>query len=123
MPVKFLEVPLKVQVAVFLKEFKEIVTRERGLDVIDRRENLNALLSLGLTKSNCKHEILNLTVNDYCDGPKPDQDRPGEIWEFGNIIDGKEIYIKLKIAKIGTERIAKCISFHEARYPLTFPFK
>ena len=60
-PVKFLEVPLKVQVAVFLKEFKEIVTRERGLDVIDRRENLNALLSLGLTKSNCKHE------NQSCD--------------------------------------------------------
>lgn len=118
-----MEIPLKVQVTVFLKEFKKIVTNERGLDVIDRRENLNALIMLGLTKANCKHEILNLNVSDYCSGPKPDQDRPGEIWEFGKIIDGKEIYIKLKIAKIGSDRIAKCISFHQARYPLTFPLK
>jgi len=78
-----LEIPIETQASIFSKDFKKIVTQERGLDIVDRKENLNSLLQLGLTKKNCKHEILNLSVSDYCAGPKPDKDRPGAIWEFG----------------------------------------
>jgi len=116
-----LEIPLKIQVALFLKEFKQIVTQGRGLDIINRRENLESLSGLGLTKKNCKNEILNLSVSNYCSGPEPDKDLPGKVWVFGKIIDGKEIYIKLKIAHVNSMRIAKCISFHIANYPLEFP--
>ena len=107
----------------FLKEFKKIVTEGRGIDLISRRKNLESLASLGLTKRNCKDEILGLSVSDFCAGPKPDRDRPGEIWEFGKTIGAKEVYIKLKVAQVGTEKIAKCLSFHIAEFPLRFPFR
>ena len=110
-------------VAMFLKEFKKIATEGRGIDFIPRDKNRDALLKLGLTKKNAKQEILSLSVNDYCSGPEPDKDRGGEIWEFGKTLEGKEVYIKLKIAQAGKEQIAKCISFHPPNFPLIFPFK
>jgi len=118
-----LEIPIEIQVSIFLKEFKKIVTQERGLDIVDRKENLNSLIKLGLTKKNCEYEILCLSVSDYCTGPKPDKDRSGVIWEFGKKISGYDVYIKLKIAEVGSIRIAKCISFHIAQYSTTNPLK
>ena len=107
----------------FLKEFKQIVATGRGLDIIPRRETRDALAELGLTRKNCADEIMTLSVADYCEGPKPDKDRPGDVWIFGKQIGGKEVYIKLKIAQGGQEKIAKCLSFHAAKYPLDFPFQ
>jgi hypothetical protein len=49
----------------FLIEFKKIVVTGRGLDIVPRRENLDALSDLGLTKKNLKEEILALSVQDY----------------------------------------------------------
>jgi len=111
------------QIVNFLKEFKKIATEGRGIDFISRRKNLDSLVKLGLTKRNCKEEILSLSVAEYCGGPEPDKDRPGEIWEFGKLIGNREVYIKLKIAQVGKEKIAKCLSFHVAEYPLSFPFR
>lgn len=82
-----------------------------------------ALVDLGLNKQTQKDEILSLTVEDYCSGPNPDKDLPGQIWVFGKVIGAQEIYIKLKIAEIGSEKIAKCISFHPADHKLCFPYK
>lgn len=118
-----MEIPLEIQISIFLKEFKKIVTQERGLDIVDRKENLNSLLQLGLTKKNCEQEILSLSVSDFCAGPKPDKDRSGVIWEFGKKISGHDVYIKLKIAEAGSVRMAKCISFHVAEHPITNPPK
>jgi len=54
---------------------------------------------------------------------KSDFLRIHQIWVFGKKIDDKEVYIKVKIAQVGTDKIAKCISFHIAEYPLSYPFK
>lgn len=118
-----MDVPEKVKAAIFLKEFKEIVTDGRGLDIVSRKENLESLLELGLTRKNAEHEILSLSVSDYCSGPEPDQDRRGSVWMFGKTIGGREVYIKLKIADVGDVKIAKCISFHVAKHPLCYPLK
>lgn len=118
-----MEIPIEIRVSIFLKEFKKIVTQERGMDIVDRKENLSALIKMGITKKNCEHEILSLSVSDYCAGPKPDKDRSGEIWEFGKKISGHDVYIKLKIAEVGSVRIAKCISFHITQHSLTYPLK
>lgn len=107
----------------FLLQFKKIMATGRGLDIVNRRENIEALAKLGLTKKNLKEEILTLSVEDYCEGPEPDRDRPGTIWIFGKQIGSEEIYIKLKIAQVGKEKIAKCISFHAADFPLCYPFR
>jgi len=108
--------------ALFLKEFKQLI-QEGGLYVVNRLDHQNSLADLGLTREACKIEIFGLSVSDYCKGPQPDKDRPGDIWVFGKEISGREIYIKLKIAQIGSHRIAKCISFHAAERPLYYPFK
>lgn len=104
----------------FLIEFKKIVTTGRGLDVVPRRQNIEALAELGLTKRNRRDEIMTLSVSDYCEGPEADRDKPGNIWIFGKRINEREVYIKLKIAHVGKERIAKCLSFHIATFPLCF---
>ncbi len=100
-----MEIPIEVQISIFLQNFKKIVTQGRGLDVVDRKENLKSLSQLGLTKKNCKFEILNLSVSDYYAGPKPDKGRSGTVWEFGKTIGGHEVYIKLKIAETESEKM------------------
>jgi hypothetical protein len=46
-----------------------------------------------------------------------------DIWVFGKQIGAEEIYIKLKIAQVGKEKIAKCLSFHAASLPLCYPYR
>ena len=106
----------------FLVEFKRIVVKGRGLDIVNRRENIDALVKMGLTRKNLIEEIMTLSVENYCEGPEPDTDRPGNIWVFGKQVGTEEIYIKLKIAQVGKEKIAKCLSFHTANFPLRYPF-
>lgn len=110
-------------VASFLQELKRIITTGRGLDFIPRPENNQTIRDLGFTRKNVEAEILALSADDYCEGPLPDRDRPGSVWIFGRRINGKEIYIKLKIAQTSNVKIAKCISFHQANYPLTYPLR
>ncbi|MDL1979293.1 MAG: hypothetical protein LWX52_14580 [Deltaproteobacteria bacterium] len=113
----------KKSISKFLTTFKQIATTGRGIDIVSRGKNLRSLAELGITKRNCIDEILSLSVADYCEGPEPDTDRPGEIWKFGKHIGDKEVYIKLKIARVAKKTIAKCLSFHIAEYSLCFPFK
>lgn len=109
-------------VTLFLKEFKALVQNKK-LYFVDRKAHMNSLINLGLTKQICIELLLDLTLVDYCQGPLPDKDLPGNVWIFGKTVDGCEIYIKLKIADVGGERIAKCISFHPAERPLWYPYK
>ena len=110
-------------IRVFLIEFKRIATEGRGIDFVPRPDNLDALSELGLTFGNARDEIMALSVTDYCDGPEDDRDKPGDIWVFGQEIEGKEVYITLKVASVGDEKLAKCISFHISRRPLRFPYR
>ncbi|MGB7932046.1 MAG: hypothetical protein WCH04_07440 [Gammaproteobacteria bacterium] len=107
----------------FLLEFKQVVTGGSGIDIVPRAETKPTLVRLGLTKTNLEEILLGLSVTDYCQGPVPDRDRSGNVWIFGREIEGHEVYIKLKVAQAGHKRIAKCISFHIARYPLEYPHR
>lgn len=107
----------------FLREFKAIIATARGLDIIPRAENNQTILDLGLNQAGVRSIILGLSVTDYCEGPIQDNTRPGEVWIFGSTIDGTEIYIKLKIASAGNIKLAKCISFHTAEFPLHYPLR
>lgn len=109
-------------VSAFLKEFKT-VAKKRGVDFVPRQEFIETLTLLGVTRRICQEELLSLSVEDYCQGPEDDKDRPGKIWIFGRRLEGTEIYIKLKLAKVGKETIAKCLSFHQAEFPLSFPLR
>jgi hypothetical protein len=118
-----LEYERKTKITTFLKEFKKIGSGRKGIYLIPREESLKALADLGLTKKNFKEILMSLSFMDYCEGPKRDESRPGEIWVFGKKISGKEIYIKLKVTEGRRKRIAKCISFHPAVFTLRYPFQ
>lgn len=107
----------------FLLEFKKAATSGSGVDLVPRKNTRPTLLKLGLTTRNVEEILLSLSVADYCKGPEEDRDRPGEVWFFGKEIEGYEVYIKLKVANVSGRAIAKCISFHFAEYPLSFPYK
>ena len=107
----------------FLLAFKRVATGGSGIDIVPRAETRPTLARLGLTKANLEEVLLELSVTDYCQGPKPDRDRPGNVWVFGREIEGHEVYIKLKVAQVGEKQIAKCISFHIAKYPLKYPHR
>jgi len=110
-------------VSSFLKEFKKLAVAGNVDIFVDRAEYKTSFIELGITKFVAFQEILSLSIENYCSGPEPDKDRPGYIWEFGKDIEGKEVYIKLKIAEIGAKKYAKCISFHKARFPQCYPLK
>lgn len=107
----------------FLLEFKQAVTGGSGVELVPRDETLSTLARLGLTKANLEEILLRLSTTDYCQGPEPDRDRPGEIWVFGREIEGEEVYIKLKVAQTKSRTIVKCISFHIAQFPLDYPYR
>lgn len=112
----------KARIRSFLIEFKGIAAK-RGIVVIPRKENIDALAELGLTYADRKHEILSVSVADYCAGPEPDTDKPGQLWIFGKQVGDVTVYIKLKIVVEGELKIAKCLSFHIAKFPMCLPYK
>ena len=112
----------KIKARNFLKEFKKIASGRRGIYLIPREESLKTLAELGLTKKNLKEIMMTLSVLDYCEGPKRDEGRPGEIWVFGKQISGKEIYIKLKVAQVGEKKLLNVFHSILQPFPYVFPF-
>ncbi len=106
-----------------LQEIKKAATSASGVYLVPREDTLATLQRLGLTKKNLEEILLSLSVADYCSGPEADRDREGQLWIFGKRLRGHEIYIKLKVAMVAGKKIAKCISFHIAKYPLSYPCK
>ncbi len=108
------------QVTLFLFQFKEFT--QNTFSFYPREESLDTIARLGITITQAKEEILGLTYENYCRGPIPDIDRKEEeFWEFGKLICGQEIFIKLKtVSKYGA---AICFSFHIPERQIEYPFK
>ena len=97
--------------------------REPGWMLRMRPKNLDSIAQLGIFSADVGSEVQSLSVLDYCDGPLKDPDVAGDVWIFGKIVAGKEVYIKLKLG--GDKRRSQVIvlSFHPAKYLLSYPFK
>ena len=113
----------------FLQLVKETIAKpvaESGWVLVPRPENNECIVQLGFKYADIEETLLGLSVEDYCEGPCRDRDQPGELWVFGKEIEGKTIYIKLKLASFGTVeslRIVRVVSFHLAEYALEHPFQ
>ena len=108
------------KVTLFLFEFKNFA--QKNFSFAERDKSLDTIARLGITVLQAKDEILGLTYKNYYRGPIPDTDpRRGEYWEFGKIICGQEIFIKLKtVSKFG---VAKCFSFHIPEETIEYPYR
>ena len=98
------------------------VTNQSCWVFVQRPENDNCLLDLGLTLQDLRDVMLSLSYHDYSRGPVCDRDIPGQLWIFGKLINGIEIYIKTKLVEIGDLRVVRIISFHPAEQPLQYPY-
>ena len=86
-------------------------------------KNLKTLAKLEMTIDDVKNEILSLSVMDYCAGPLKDHRIRGDVWIFKRIIQGKDIYIKLKLWGDRRDLEVRVLSFHIADRPLSYYFK
>ncbi|MEQ8192006.1 MAG: hypothetical protein ABRQ39_28835 [Candidatus Eremiobacterota bacterium] len=105
----------------FLAEFKEIIL-SGNFYLIPREKNIEGLINLGINRQQAKKEILDLTYENYYQGPVIDEyvNYKGDLWIFGKDINNIQTYIKLKIEIKAGKKIAKCISFHPADFTMKF---
>ena len=87
----------------------------------NRDKNLQALLDLEITTVRRKEILKELSAEDYFRGPTKDVDDGPDLWEFGRLLKGRHVYIKITIGKMNRPVI--CISFHLAERAIRYPFK
>ena len=104
----------------FIEQAKGLISTGDWL-LVKRTVNLQDIADIGITFAGVRSELLDLAVENYISGPEPDRDFPGEVWVFGKMILGKEIYIKLKIDQSSSRLTV--ISFHIANYPIDYPYR
>jgi hypothetical protein len=87
-----------------------------------RPENMATLAQLGMTVRDVRCRILALTPADYVEGPTPRKSNPSQdAWVFGLKPQGVSVYVKVSI-RLEPARCV-CVSFHEAEYPMAFPYR
>lgn len=118
--------PRRRAVQEFLQELKSIITDPRVKEVakvlVPRAKNKCFISELELRIPDVWDVILGLSVENYCEGPVFDDTEPGDFWIFGTRLRGKEVYIKLKLAKLSILKVVRVVSFHQAEQPLSYPF-
>lgn len=115
-----MDLPTSTEIIAFLRNFKRWA--QRNFIFIHRKKNLDAISQLGIKIKQAKAIIMQLTYENYHQGPEKDRDRNvGNIWEFGAKVDSQEVYIKL--SDDFSQNIAKCISFHKAEFEISYPYK
>lgn len=122
------------QVREFIEELKEVLNsphcdldilpKKKGEESHDPYTTENTLIDLEYDTHDVKAQLKNLTEHQYIETIKDNknEDRP-HFWVFGEEINLKEVYIKVKIKNRAKNKVF-CVSFHYARYPLkNGPFK
>ncbi len=113
----------KEEVSAYLKEFKERAQLFGIVYVDSKPNNIDTLTALDINQKDRDKYVLSLEAEDYCQGPdKNDYPGQNDVWVFGKHIKGKEVYIKIFINAI-LNHSNVCISFHIAKYRLTYPLK
>ncbi len=93
---------------------------------IPRATSLKTLNDLGISIRDALFMVEEMTYKDYYRGPSPERDKryeTGDVWEFGIELeeDHNDIYVKLK--EISLKQKITCLSFHESRFPIAYPYK
>lgn len=123
----------KSDVEAFLKELKAILNMENfdiDNDLLLIKSTKDELLySTPYTMLDLEYDPIDivdrlkeLTVKEYSETLlDKDDTNPPLLFIFGKEINGKQVYIKCKI-KGETAKIVLCLSFHYAKYEMSFPY-
>jgi hypothetical protein len=85
----------------------------------DREKNAQALLDLEIPPNKRTEIIMELEADDFYRIEEGKYLELYEMFSFGKMVKGIEVYIKISI----TDRNVVCISFHEAEFTIDYPFK
>jgi hypothetical protein len=106
----------------FLDSFKVKTSLWDVLFLSNRQKNTQTLADLEISVNEVKSILADLSPEDYSEGPLPESMYGGsEMWVFGKIIKGQEIYIKITLGSPNNRTI--CISFHVAEFPMSYPLR
>ncbi|MGL4820838.1 MAG: hypothetical protein ACRC5C_12780 [Bacilli bacterium] len=99
---------------------------EETMHFEQRRKNMDFLNEEGISIDDALSFVYQLVYVDYFRGPTCERDArfpPGEFWEFGitEFAESGEVYVKLK-EFLNYDGIM-CLSFHQADYPIHYPYK
>jgi hypothetical protein len=102
---------LKVTICDYLKGFKARMVAQAGLHLAHRKQCLDSLALLGLTVADLESAVLELTEENYSEGPKHTRgiDCAG-VWFMTDFENGRRAYVELMI----DAHFAKCLSLHPA---------
>lgn len=108
----------------FLDQFRMCVEFGSKIDFRQTIKNIQGLVTLNMTETQAKKRVCTLQRADYSSGPEPDRDEDGkEIWKFGCVENGIEVYIKLRLDPKKPFPRPVIRSFHPAEHPLDYPLK
>jgi hypothetical protein len=108
----------------FLDQFRTCIQFGAKVRFRQTPKNIQGLLTLNMTQAQAIDCVCLLTRDDYCSGPEADRDEDGkEIWIFGCVENGIEVYIKLRLDPNKPFSTPVIRSFHPAEYPLSYPLK
>jgi hypothetical protein len=114
------------QIETFLEKVRCCI-QQKNIRLVPRRKSLDTLNNLGISIQDAFAMVEEMTYENYYRGPSPERNpnfNPGDIWEFGIEIetdDLNDVYVKLKDEQ--TNYYIICLSFHEAEYPINYPYK
>ena len=116
------------EVASYLREIKLILQGSPSNDArfivaTVRGKNIETLSTLEYDTEDVKNTILSLSSTDYSSGPIKDNAIKGDLWIFGKIIKGREVYIKLKIQGDNRYKQVSVLSFHFSEQRLQYPLR
>jgi hypothetical protein len=111
----------KDEIAKFLGELR--VKESSGILTFlirdDRSKNAQSLHNLDIPPDKRKEIIRKLKPEDFYRIEDGLYFEKYTMWSFGKTVQNTEMYIKISL----TERNIVCISFHEAEFPIIYPFK
>lgn len=105
----------KFQVELFLAQFKNFAKKKGIIFYRDKPKNVQTVNELGISFEDCEEHLLELTPEDYVEGPtNSDAVFGADRWVFQKEIEGEKIYIRLKVDT--DNEIVTCESFHFAEH-------
>ena len=123
----------KKQIVEFLNELHDIINRDDfNIDkhfvfIKSKKEEVvfstpYTIVDLDYDNMDVVNRLRELTILDYSETLFDKEDEnPPLLFVFGKDINGKEVYIKLKIKGAETKKVL-CVSFHYAKYKMDYPY-
>lgn len=137
MEVIVIKIPIrsdKKVVTAFLEELHEVLTAE-DFNIADNMIIIKSnkdevkystrftMLDLNYDSEDIIERLKELTISEYSETLiDRDDDKPPLLFFFGKDVNGRLVYIKLKI-KGEIKKKVLCLSFHYAKYDMAFPYK